>query len=277
VAVNRPDWTVLKLGGELLEDTQRMQGIACAIAHASRETRLVVVHGGGREVDAALARAALPKRQVDGLRITDPDTLAIVIEVLAGAVNTRFVAAINAAGAAAVGLTGADARLALVKRSEPHVGSDGRVTDLGRVGHPVGRGVPPLLEHLAAAAYVPVVASIGIDEGGALYNVNADTLAAHMAGRLAARQLIIAGATAGVLDAGGRTIPALDREARRRLIASGVASAGMVAKLRACEEALALGAGEVLLVDGRDLEAIAAALTGTTDGPSRSTTTRMVA
>ena len=97
---------VLKLGGELLEQPARLGAIASAIA--ATPSPLVVVHGGGREIDAALARAGIAKRQVDGLRVTDAGTLGIVIEVLAGAVNTRFVAAINAAGGRAVGLTGAD-------------------------------------------------------------------------------------------------------------------------------------------------------------------------
>jgi acetylglutamate kinase len=268
---------VLKLGGELLEDPERMEGIARAIAHAPAAARVVVIHGGGREIDAALARAGLSKRQVDGLRITDEATLGVVIEVLAGAVNTRFVAAINAAGRAAVGLTGADASLVVVRRAEPHTGVDGEVTDLGAVGYPVGGGPMPLLEHLTAAGYVPVVASIAADREGTLYNVNADTLAAHVAGRLAAGTLVIAGATPGVLDAAGRTIPALDGESRRRLIASGVASAGMVAKLRACEDALAHGAREVVLLDGRDPSTLAALLTGGSAEAPGSLTTRMVA
>jgi acetylglutamate kinase len=274
VAVSRNEWTVLKLGGELLEGEARLVPLAEAIAQASRTTTLAVVHGGGREVDAALARAGLQKRQVDGVRITDERTLGIVIEVLAGAVNTRFVAAIGAAGAAAVGLTGADAALVRVKPAEPHVGVDGRVTDLGLVGVPVPGSGAGLLQHLAAGGYVPVVASIGIGDDGALYNVNADTLAAHLAGTLGARRLVIAGATAGVLDADGRTIAALDRNARGRLMESGVASAGMVAKLRACEDALALGAHEVLLVDGRNPEGVAALLAG---GTAESAVTRMVA
>ena len=89
--MSRHEWIVLKLGGELLEDPERMQGIARAIAATSRTARLVVIHGGGREIDAALARAGLSKRQVDGLRITDEATLGVVVEVLAGVVNTRFV------------------------------------------------------------------------------------------------------------------------------------------------------------------------------------------
>ena len=266
-------WVVVKLGGELLEGAARMDATAKAVAVASRTTRLAVVHGGGREIDAALARSGIEKRQVDGIRVTDEATLDVVVAVLAGAVNTRFVAAIGAAGASAVGLTGADARLVLVAPAAPHVGVDGTVTDLGRVGRPCGPADVRVLKTLADGGHVPVIATIGAAPDGALYNVNADTFAAHLSAATGAR-LVIAGATAGVLDEAGRTIPALDRTARARLIASGVASAGMVAKLRACEEALAGGAREVVLVDGRDPEAVKAAIAGADE---RAPSTRMVA
>src|SRR6266550_2211155 len=99
---------VLKFGGELLEDPSRLATVVSAVARAaSRGAPLVLVHGGGKEIDAALEAAGIEKRQVDGLRITDEPTLDVVVAVLAGTVNTRLVAALNAAGVAAVGLTGA--------------------------------------------------------------------------------------------------------------------------------------------------------------------------
>ena len=103
---------VLKLGGELLEQPQDLETIAKAIARLSRQASLVVVHGGGREIDAALNTAGIPKQQVDGLRVTDARTLDVVVSVLAGAINTRLVAAVRRAGANPVGLTGADATVA---------------------------------------------------------------------------------------------------------------------------------------------------------------------
>ena len=95
----------------------------------------MIVHGGGREIDAALAQVGIPKRQVDGLRVTDADTLNIVVSVLAGSINTKFVAAINAAGGKAVGLTGADAGVAPVEKAAPHKATSGETVDLGMVGH----------------------------------------------------------------------------------------------------------------------------------------------
>jgi acetylglutamate kinase len=264
--------TLLKLGGELLEEPARLAEIASVIAGATEP--LVVVHGGGREIDAALKRAGIAKRQVDGLRVTDPATLDVVVEVLAGAVNTRLVTAIVKAGGRAVGLTGADAGLVPVEKAPAHRSVDGAVTDLQRVGRPVGVGRPALAADLVAAGYVPVVASIAAGPDGLLYNVNADTLAADLAARLGAARLVIAGATPGVLDEKGETIEALDLAAAASLVSSGIASAGMIAKLTACREAINGGVEEVLMVDGRHGAVLARALEGSqSDLPA----TRMVA
>ena len=129
---NRP--VVLKIGGELLEGPGKLTAIGKVIKRASARRPLVVVHGGGREIDAALASVGIPKRQVDGLRVTDPETLDIVVSVLAGSINTRFVAAINSVGGKAVGLTGADARVAPVTKAAPHKATSGDTVDLGMVG-----------------------------------------------------------------------------------------------------------------------------------------------
>ena len=117
-----------------------------------RGAPVVVVHGGGKEIDAALKVAGIEKRQVDGLRITDEATLDVVVAVLAGAVNTRFVAALNTAGVAAVGLTGADAACGLSAAAPPHRAVDGRVVDLGRVGVPERGADMRLLQTLTADA-----------------------------------------------------------------------------------------------------------------------------
>lgn len=257
------DLVVLKFGGELLEDGSRLPMVVSAIARAAKQgVPLVIVHGGGKEIDAALKAAGIDKRQVDGLRITDDATLEIVVAVLAGAVNTRVVAALVAAGVRAVGLTGADAASGLSEPAPPHRTVDGRSVVLGRVGIPSAESDIALLTTLVAARFVPVIASIGIDRDGGLLNVNADTLAGHLAGRLGARRLTIAGTTAGVLAGDGSTATLLDRSAIERLVREGTATAGMIAKLRACEQAIAAGVGDVLIVDGRDESAIEAAATG---------------
>lgn len=242
---------VVKFGGELLETPERLAEVTTALAALAEEGPLAVVHGGGREIDAELQRRGITKQAVDGLRITDAPTLDAVIAVLAGTVNTRLVAALVARGVNAVGLTGVDAGLARATRMPPHTAVDGRSVDLGLVGLPSPDASGVLLVDLVAQGYVPVVASLGVDAEGQILNVNADTLAAHVTGIAQASALLICGATAGVLDNSGTTIPALNRESATALIEDGTASAGMVAKLNAALEALSAGADHVWIVDGR--------------------------
>jgi acetylglutamate kinase len=242
---------VVKLGGELLEQPQDLARVARGIAALSRRVPLVVVHGGGREIDAALAAAGIQKQQVDGLRITDARTLEVVVAVLAGSINTRLVAAARRAGAQPVGLTGADAAVATARRAAPITSVAGSRVDLGLVGTPVGNGTPRLLADLLTRGYVPVVACIGATRDGRLLNVNADTLASHLAGALRATRLVIAGGTSGVLDANGHRIGRLTSAQAARLIREGTANKGMVAKLQACRAALRRGVGDVVIADGR--------------------------
>jgi len=181
---------VLKIGGELLEDPSRLEDVVAAVAKiASSGVGLVVAHGGGREIDAALKAAGIEKRQVEGLRITDERTLGVVVAVLVGTVNTRLVAALTAAEVAAVGLTGVDGGCGLAEAAPPHRTVDGRSVDLGRVGVPSEQADMRLLTTLLRNGFVPVVASIGVGRDGRLLNVNADTFAGHLAARLGARRL----------------------------------------------------------------------------------------
>jgi acetylglutamate kinase len=254
---------VLKLGGELLEQPQDLARVARGIAALARKAPLVVVHGGGKEIDAALAAAGIAKQQVDGLRITDAPTLDVVVAVLAGAINTRLVAAVRRAGAKPVGLTGADAGVALVKRAAPIVSVAGDTIDLGLVGTPAASGTPHLLRDLLAHGYVPIVACIGATKDGQLLNVNADTLASQVAADLGATRLVIAGGTSGVLDDGGATIARLSSREAARLIKAGTANKGMVAKLQACRTAVRRGVRDVVIANGRQVrfDALAAAAT----------------
>ncbi len=244
---------VLKLGGELLEQPTDVQRIAKAIAALARTSALVVVHGGGREIDAALATAGIPKQQVDGLRVTDERTLDVVVSVLAGAINTRLVAAIRGAGGRPVGLTGADASVVTLRRAAPIASVAGPKVDLGLVGSPVNNGTPQLVTDLLAGGYIPVIACVGSTRNGQLLNVNADTLASHLAAEIGAKRLVIAGGTSCVLDADGRTIGQLTARGAAGLIKTGTANKGMVAKLEACRAALRRGVGDVLIANGREV------------------------
>ena len=245
--------SVLKLGGELLEDAAAVRASAAAIVRLSAREPLVVVHGGGRSIDAELKMRGLTPRFADGLRITDSATLDSVIAVLAGRTNTVLVAAIGALGAKAVGLTGADARIGLAVKAAPLATVSGNQVDLGLVGEPRDGDVT-LIADLLGLGYVPVIASVGVAADGTLLNVNADTFAAHLAASLKARRLLVAGTTPGVLDGTGATIDELTATDVEELTASGAAHSGMLAKLTACRHARRGGVDEVAIVTGRGVE-----------------------
>jgi acetylglutamate kinase len=255
---------VLKFGGELIENPSHLRAVTAAVASVTKP--LVIVHGGGREIDAALKAAGIEKRQIDGLRITDTATLEIVISVLAGSVNSTLVAALGVAGVRAVGLTGVDGGCGLCERAPAHHAVDGRVVDLGLVGIPSDRADVSLVRTLVGNGFVPVIACIGVDATGQRLNVNADTLAGHLAAKLSVGRLVIAGTTAGVLGDDGGTVPVLESCAIDAIVASGTATAGMVAKLRACSHAVTSGVDEVVIVDGRDSANLRAALDGEVPG-----------
>jgi acetylglutamate kinase len=253
--------TVVKYGGELLESPERLAAIASDIAEARRSApRIAIVHGGGRTIDAMLGRMAIEPRMVNGLRITDPETLDVVVAVLAGLINTRFVAALNAAGTPAVGLTGVDARLVPVRLAPSVRDASGAAVSLGRVGVPADDRRAPadaeLALHLIDTGYVPVIASVSADSAGQLLNVNGDTFAAALSIALRADQLIVAGTTPGVLDGEGVSIQSMDVARAELLIGEGAATAGMIAKLRACIDAVQRGVGRVLVAGGSDVAAI---------------------
>ncbi len=241
---------VLKLGGELLEDAAAIRHSANAIVRAANAGPLVVVHGGGRAIDAELRARGAEPRFVDGLRVTDSAALEAVVSVLAGRNNTALVAAIGAAGGRAVGLTGADGFIGRSSRAGLFATVSGEQVDLGLVGEPDAVDVS-LLKDLTALGYIPVIASIGVTATGELLNVNADMLAGHLAAALGASRLTIAGGTAGVLDARGSTIATLTAEEMDAMIASGAAHSGMIAKLAACRRALDGGVRAIAIVSGR--------------------------
>ncbi len=263
---------VLKLGGELLESPAQRDRIAAFVSATAASRPIVVVHGGGRAVDAELDRRGIAPRKVDGLRITDAATREVVVAVLGGLSNTDLVASCVARGVLAVGLTGVDAGLGRAVRSAAHRTASGEVVDLGLVGDPIDADTS-LIELLLVNGYVPVVASLGLEAeelsgvsagdlsaasrpaAAEILNVNADVMACRIAAALGGADLVIAGATAGVFDAAGQTIPGLDIAAIDALISSGTATAGMIAKLSACRAALVDGVSTVRIVSGRELDA----------------------
>ena len=242
--------TVLKLGGELLEDSAALKDAANRIVRFASYGAVAVVHGGGRAIDAELRSRGLTPRFADGLRVTDEHALDAVITVLAGRTNTQLVAAVNAAEGRAVGLTGADGQLGRCERSAPVRTQSGEIVDLGLVGEPTACDAA-VVSDLLRLGYIPVIASIGMTSDGVLLNINADTFAAHLAVELRADKLMIAGTTAGVFDASGRTIPEMGDEDIDAMAAAGTAHSGMIAKLNACRYAARRGVPEVSIVSGR--------------------------
>lgn len=245
-----PRPTVLKFGGELLEDADALRSAASTIVRLSQAEPLVVVHGGGRAIDAELRARGVVPRFVDGVRVTDQPTLDAVISVLAGRTNTSLVAAVGGAGGRAIGLTGADGLIGLSSRAAMFEAVSGERVDLGLVGDPQPGDVS-LLRDLLQIGCIPIVCSIGVDAEGTLLNVNADVIAAHLSAMLGAGRLIIAGTTPGVLDGSGNGLPALAVDEIDRMAASGAAHSGMLAKLNACRRALLAGVADVSIVSGR--------------------------
>ncbi len=247
---------VLKLGGELIETAVARDAFAAMVAQLRATRPVAIVHGGGRAIDAELDRRGIAPRKVDGLRITDAPTRDAVVAVLAGSANTDLVAALVSAMVPAVGLTGVDAAMAESQKAPALRSTSGADVDLGLVGDPEEVD-PALVELLMTSGYVPVVASLGIERGlhgVGILNVNADVMACCLAASLGA-ELVIAGTTAGVLDADGALISSLTTVEMDALIENGTATAGMIAKLRACRMALDEGVPSVRLVDGRGFSA----------------------
>lgn len=252
-----PRTRVIKIGGELIDEARKLKQVAREIRVAAEHRPVVIVHGGGQSVSKHAAKLGLKKQTVEGLRITDVETLDVALGVLAGSVNTRLVATLTSMGLRAVGLTGADDNIVPVRRARRYRTVSGDKIDLGFVGIPNGNGnAPILLTKLAASGYIPVVASIGSDRKGQLFNVNADTFAADLAVRLGASWLTIAGTTNGVLDGNGKTIPSVDDQLLMQLIKNRHANAGMVAKLLACQTAKHGGVKRIEIVNGRRRNAL---------------------
>ena len=243
----------MKLGGTLLDQEALRENLAAQIARAAREgLEVVVVHGGGKQMTRFLGERGVESRFVNGLRVTTPETMDAVVKVLAGTVNHELVAALAKAGAAAVGLSGVDAGLAEAEQMDPALGAVGRVV----------RSNPALLRLLTANCFLPVVACLAGDRHGRMYNVNADQMAVACAAGFEAGQLIFLTDVDGVLDAAKRLCAELTAADCERLIAEGVATGGMQAKLNAATSALRQGVGQVRIAPGAAPEALTRLLAG---------------
>jgi len=217
----------------------------------------IVVHGGGPQIGQMLQRLGIKSSFVDGLRVTDRETMEVVEMVLAGTINKQLVAAINAAGGCAIGLSGKDGGLLRARKAKRTRIEDGvRVeVDLGFVGEPE-RVDDRVLATFRKSAIIPVIAPIGAGAAGETYNINADTVAGAIAAAVKARRFLLLTDVPGVLDADRRLIPELTAGEARRLIADGTISGGMIPKVETCLEAVEGGVEAAVIVDGRVPHAI---------------------
>jgi acetylglutamate kinase len=251
VAQHRARPVVVKLGGSAMEDPAATDSCLRSVATLNAlGVPLVLVHGGGKPIDRAMAEAGLVPKKVAGRRYTDDATLDIVVRVLKDDINADLVARYNSLGAGiARSVPNALSGERLVLRDDA-----GAAIDLGRVGRVTRVNEGPLNDVLYGDCHVPVIPSLATDDTGWL-NVNADTAASAVAGALKAYKAIFLTDTPGVLRDRANPaslIPALTEREARDLIASGVIDGGMVPKVEACFEALEAGAGTALILDGRE-------------------------
>ncbi len=241
---------VIKYGGNAMTEDRLKEQFAHDVTLMKQVgMNPVIVHGGGPQIGAMLARLGVPTHFVDGMRVTDAATMEVVEMVLGGLVNKEIVHGINRAGGRAVGLTGKDGRLLRARRLQ-RPGLDGAGVDLGQVGE-VATVDPRIIATLDQADFIPVVAPIGVGDGGESYNINADLVAGALAATLGAEKLILMTNVAGVLDGQGRLRSRLDAGEVAALIADGSISGGMLPKIQCCLDAVAGGVQAAHIIDGR--------------------------
>jgi acetylglutamate kinase len=246
---------VVKYGGHAMGEEQTARDFARDIVLLEQTAiNPVVVHGGGPQIQAMLARLGIKSEFAAGLRITDAATVEIVEMVLAGSINKQIVGYINAAGGKAIGLTGKDGNMVVARKaSRTVVDPDSnieKVVDLGFVGEPEKVDVA-VLNQILGRELIPVLAPLAASADGGTYNVNADTFAGTIAGALKAKRLLLLTDVPGVLDKSKALIKELSLDDARRLIADGTISGGMIPKVETCIDALDRGVEAVVIVDGR--------------------------
>lgn len=239
---------VIKFGGNAMTDDSLKHSFARDIVLMKLVgIHPIVVHGGGPQIAQMLAKIGKESRFVNGMRVTDAETMEIVEMVLGGVVNKTIVGQINQHGGKAIGLSGKDGGLIRAKKLENH---RDRMEDLGHVGEITQINVE-VLKYLAFGDFVPVIAPIGLGEDGNAYNINADLVAGKVAEAMVAEKLIMLTNTTGLLDKEGRLLTGLSAEAVDALIADGTISEGMLPKIKGALDAVAGGVDRAHIIDGR--------------------------
>jgi acetylglutamate kinase len=246
---------VVKYGGHAMGDISLGRAFARDIALLKQSgIDPIVVHGGGPQIGAMLAKMGIESKFEGGLRVTDQKTVEIVEMVLAGSINKEIVALINAEGEWAIGLCGKDGNMVFAEKARKTIKDPDsnieRVLDLGFVGEPVEVD-RKLLDLLAHSEMIPVIAPVAPGRDGHTYNVNADTFAGAIAGAVKAARLLFLTDVPGVLDKDKNLIKELSVSEARKLIADGTISGGMIPKVETCIEALQRGVEGVVILNGK--------------------------
>ncbi|MBI5755525.1 MAG: acetylglutamate kinase [Nitrospirae bacterium] len=245
---------VIKFGGNAMVDERLKEMFAEDVVLAKYiGMNPVVVHGGGPQITEVMDKMGKKPVFIEGIRITDGETMDIVEMVLGGKINKELVNRINQHGGNAVGLTGKDG--GLIKARKLRSPRKGPGIDRGLVGE-VESISPNIIRSLEASRFIPVIAPIGVDSKGCTYNINADTAAGAIAATLKAEKLIFLTDVKGIMDKDGRLISTLNRREALRLIKNGVITSGMLPKVKACLAALEGGVKKTHIIDGRINHAI---------------------
>lgn len=248
---------LVKLGGTLLETAGLRASLAQQLAElAAAGHQVVVVHGGGKQMTQLLTERGVQSHFVEGLRVTTPPVIEALLQAVGGSVNHYLVAALNAAGARPVGLSGLDANLAEAQPLREDLGAVGRITTLQ----------PDLLNLLSGNGYMPIVACLAGNASGDIFNVNADQMAVACAAAFRADRLLFCTDVPGVRGAEGEILPEMTPAAAMNLISMGVATGGMQAKLNAATLALSQGVGDVVIVPGASPQILSRLMAGEAAG-----------
>ena len=236
---------VIKYGGNAMtNDALKEQVMGDIVLLHLIGVKIVLVHGGGPEISRLMEKLGKKPEFVDGLRVTDKETVDIVQMVLSGKINKTLVNMLESRGGRAIGISGMDGSLITAEAKDPRLGYVGRVTDVN---------IKPVFD-LLEKGYIPVISTVGSDHGGNVYNINGDTAAAFIAGALGAERLIMMTDIDGILldkNDPSSLIPELSVSEIEALTKSGVISGGMIPKVECCLEALSGGVKNVVILDGR--------------------------
>ena len=243
---------VVKYGGNAMTEERLKQSFANDVVLLKLVgLNPVVVHGGGPQIEQMLTQVGKKGEFIQGMRVTDAETMRVVEMVLGGEVNKDIVGLINRNGGKAVGLTGKDANLIRAKKLMlPKQGNPSELIDIGLVGD-IQQIDPAIVHHLVSGAFIPVIAPIGFGPDGETYNINADVVAGKMAEVLGAEKLVLLTNTPGVLDKDGNLVTDLTPRDIDDMVADGTLSGGMLPKISSALDAARNGVKGVHIIDGR--------------------------